>query len=359
MKILRVVGARPQFMQVPVLQNLLIDAGHEHTLLHTGQHFDENMSDVFFKELGLKKPAFNLAISNLPHGAMTGRIMEGVENFMKENKTEVLIVDGDTNSTMAAALAAVKLAIPIIHVEAGTRDCSKINERPEEINRRVTDHISTLNCAPVPLALKNLQSEGLDNTSFLSGDVLLDCFKNFSNKCKKSIFKDFNLKLDDYYLATIHRPENTDMCNYERFENIFNFLSSLDKVVLLPIHPRTRKIFQEWESRGNYSQNFKVINPLSYIDILSLLKGAAGVFTDSGGLCRDSVWSGCKTVLLFTKDTWHDLISNGWATIGKGNRESIEEAWSKCRYPNVSEAHDLFGGGKASYRIAKSIDKII
>ena len=355
MKILRVVGARPQFMQVPVLKNLLLENGHEHLLVHTGQHFDQNMSDVFFDELELNKPDYNLGFSRLSHGAMTGKMIEGVEKICLDTKPDILVVDGDTNSTMAASLAAVKLEIPIIHIEAGTRDCTNVNERPEEVNRRVTDHIATINCAPVPRALHNLKSEGLTKTSFLTGDVLLDCFIHFRNKFKGSIQKEIGLDSGNYYVTTVHRPENTDLCNFKRFNDIFNFLSNLDKPVVFPLHPRTKVILKEWESKGNSLKNFKIISPLSYLEILNLLKNADGVFTDSGGLCRDSVWSGCKTVLLFTKESWHDLTINGWATSGSGDRDSIDEAWSNCKYPNAKEAQDFFGGGKASLRITDLI----
>jgi UDP-N-acetylglucosamine 2-epimerase len=349
-KILRVVGARPQFMQVPILRKALIDCGHSHFLLHTGQHYDEKMSNIFFHELGIPAPDINLGISGLSHGAMTGQMMEGIESSILLESPDLVLVDGDTNSTMAAALSAVKLHIPVVHVEAGLRDFDK--RRPEEINRIVADHISTLNCAPIPRALTNLVNEGLGATSKLFGDILLDCFlSNLKNRSYK-VVKDLNLRSGSYYLSTLHRPENTDLDNFDRFKDIISFLSDLDKVVVLPIHPRTKGIFDRYIAAGGNTGKILPVEPVSYFEMLGLLEGADCVFTDSGGLPREAVWSGCKCVMLFRKETWHDLLENGWATIGMTDRNSIESAFQGAEYPDSAKVRDFFGGGQASQRLA-------
>lgn len=347
-------------MQIPILKKELDSRGHNHIILHTGQHFDMEMSKIFFQELGLNSPDINLGISKLPHGAMTGRMIIEIEKKIGEIKPDLLIVDGDTNSTMAASLAAVKIQLPIIHIEAGIRCCKNVNDRPEEINRVVTDHISSLNCAPVPSALENLANEGLKKRSFLSGDLLLDCFLKFKSFKKDNVITELNLTKKNYYLATLHRPENTDLINFERFKDIAGFLSSLDKKVILPLHPRSKAILEKWKDSGNSLNNFLIIPPVSYFEILGLLDGAEGVFTDSGGLCRDAVWSGCRSLFFFQKgEMWNDIIIKGWAQSGSGNRESIEKAWSKSSKPNAKEIWRFFGEGKAHIKIADAVEDLM
>lgn len=356
MKILRVVGARPQFMQVPVVREALLARGHEHLLLHTGQHYDQDMSAVFFRELGLPEPDINLNVSGLSHGAMTGRMMEGIERAIMEHKPDAMLVDGDTNSTMAAALAAVKLHLPVVHIEAGLRDFDR--RRPEEINRIVTDHVATLNCAPIPRAIDNLRHEGLGESSVLTGDVLLDCFMRFREQRSPRVVEELGLVPGGYYLSTLHRPENTDAINAERFDAIVSFLADLDKPVVLPVHPRTRPMFESWQAQGNALGKLRLIQPVTYFEMLGLLDGADGVFTDSGGLPREAVWAGCRCVMLFRKDTWHDLLENGWAAIGKTDRASIEAAWASANRPDPLASRAFYGSGVAADRVVAHMEKL-
>ena len=356
MKVLRVVGARPQFMQVPVLREQLLERGHVHTLIHTGQHFDDDMSAVFFRELGLPDADANLGISGLAHGAMTGRMMEALEQSIRLHAPDIVLVDGDTNSTMAAALAAVKLHVPVVHVEAGLRDFDR--RRPEEINRIVTDHVASLNCAPIPRALHNLRSEGMADRAVLTGDLLLDCYLQNFERRDRSIAGDLNLRPEGYHLATLHRPENTDPENFDRFRDIMDFLAALDKPVLLPLHPRTRPRLQSYVNRGGNIGAIRVMSPVTYLQMLGLLEGADCVITDSGGLPREATWSGCRCVMLFQMDTWHDLLANGWATIGKSDRSSIERAFSTSRRPETAEVRQFFGGGRAAARICAAIEEL-
>ncbi|MFN9279792.1 MAG: non-hydrolyzing UDP-N-acetylglucosamine 2-epimerase [Betaproteobacteria bacterium] len=356
MKILRVVGARPQFMQVPVVRDMLLSQGHEHVLLHTGQHYDDSMSAVFFRELGIPDADLNLGVASLGHGAMTGRMMEGIERAIQEHKPDAVLVDGDTNSTMAAALAAVKLHVPVVHIEAGLRDFDR--KRPEEINRVVTDHVATRNCAPIPRALDNLRHEGRAEVSALTGDVLLDCYLRYFERRSHRMVQDLGLQPGGYHVSTLHRPENTDAANAARFADIMGFMASLDKPVILPLHPRSRTIVEQWQAVGGQLGSIRLIPPVTYLEMLALLEGADCVITDSGGLPREAVWTGCRCVMLFREDTWHDLLDNGWATIGKTDRASIETAYAQARRPDVSATRAFFGGGQASRRVVEQLTSI-
>lgn len=356
MRVLRVVGARPQFMQVPVVREALLARGHEHILVHTGQHYDEGMSTVFFRELGLPEPDINLGVAGLSHGAMTGRMMEGIEQVIVERKPDVVLVDGDTNSTMAAALAAVKLHVPVAHIEAGLRDFDR--RRPEEINRIVTDHVATLNCAPIPRALENLRHEGLGASAMLAGDVLLDCYLRYFARRSPRVRDELGLTAGGYYVSTLHRPENTDAGEAERFDAIVGFLAALDKPVILPVHPRTRPMFDRWLSAGNAAGALRLVPPVTYFEMLGLLEGAAAVVTDSGGLPREAVWTGCRCIMLFRKDTWHDLLEHGWATIGKTDRASIEEAFATARAPDPHDTQAFFGAGRAAERLVNELESL-
>ena len=356
MKVLRVVGARPQFMQVPAVRDVLLQRGHEHVLLHTGQHYDDSMSAVFFRELGIPPADINLGISELGHGGMTGRMMEGIERSLQEVRPDVLLVDGDTNSTMAAALSAVKMHIPVVHIEAGLRDFDR--KRPEEINRVVTDHVALINCAPIPRAMSNLENEGLGASAVLTGDVLLDCFVHYFERRSHSAVAALNLQPDSYYLSTLHRPENTDLVNAERFAAIFGFLSDLDKPVILPLHPRSRRMVEQWQCAGGQLGAIRLVPPVTYLEMLALLEGADCVFTDSGGLPREAVWMGCRCVMLFREDTWHDLLEQGWAAIGKTDRSSIEVAFNQAVRPDKKSTRDFFGGGEAAKRVVEQLESM-
>jgi UDP-N-acetylglucosamine 2-epimerase len=354
MKIARIVGARPQFMQVPVMRDALIAAGHEHRLIHTGQHYDAAMNDAFFSDLGLPDPDVSLGVGSGTHGAATGRMMERIEAALVDDRPDVVLVDGDTNSTLAAALAAVKLHIPIAHIEAGLRDHDW--RRPEEINRIMTDHAADLNAAPVPRALDNLEHEGLAARSILAGDVLLDCFAHFLRSADHSLWRDLGLKELGFHVLTLHRPENTDLHEMARFTTIIDFLRDLGDPVVFPVHPRTRAIVEAYgQDRGGFPRNIHCLPPASYLRMLGLLEGCAMVFTDSGGLPREAAWAGKRCVMLHRIDVWHDLLENGWVTIGKSDRASIESAHAACSTPDRAAVRAFFGDGRASFRITEAI----
>ena len=354
MKVMRVVGARPQFMQVPVLRDRLIQRGHSHVLVHTGQHYDDIMNDVFFRELNLPAPDHQLHVSGLGHGAMTGRMIEGLEALLKADRPDVLIVDGDTNSTVAAALAAVKMGIPVVHVEAGLRDFDR--KRPEEINRVVTDHVATMNCAPIPRAQGNLVHEGLAATGVLVGDLLLDCFLSYREKAAQAGQPATGVHSGRYHLATLHRPENTDPSEAARFAEIMKVLTRLDAPVIFPVHPRTRAALNRWVENGGSLGSLAPVEPVGYFDMLRLLQGADCVFTDSGGLPREAIWSGCRCVMLFRKETWHDMLERNWAQIGMTDSASIEQAYSRAVPPEPLETQAFFGAGRAAERVVRALE---
>lgn len=354
MLIVRVVGARPQFMQVPLLQKQLEKLGHAHFLLHTGQHYDYEMSDIFFTELGIPKPDINLQVGSGTHGKTTGEMIAGIEKVLIEINPDAILLDGDTNSTLAGAIAATKLHIPIIHVEAGLRDWDRT--RPEEINRILTDHASDLNCAPIPRALENLKHEGLEQRSVLTGDLLLDCFLHFQMKADDAIFQNLALKFGQYHLATVHRQENTKDVPESRFYEILKALANLDKQVILVLHPRVKKLYGQYIELGYPCGNIRPVAPISYFQILSLMQNCDCVLTDSGGLSREAVWSGKRCVMLFQVDTLEDFLEKRWAQIGKEGSETILSAFDRATPAPSLEAIALFGGGVAAENIACEIN---
>jgi UDP-N-acetylglucosamine 2-epimerase len=356
MRIARVVGARPQFMQLPALMAALKEAGHEQVLVHTGQHYDHNMSEQFFADMGLPRPDINLEIGSGSHGAATGRIVERFEQTLREILPDAVVVDGDTNSTLGAALAAVKLHIPVVHIEAGLRDFDR--RRPEEINRILTDHASELNCAPIPRALENLRHEGLGPRSVLTGDVLLDCFDIYRPRRSMRVREELGLAEGGYHVMTLHRPENTDLSEEARFNAIMSVVTSLDKPVVLAVHPRTQPIIDRFRAQAGGLGSLKVIPPVSYFEMLGLLDGCDCVLTDSGGLPREAAWSGKRCVMLFRVDTWHDLLGHGWATIGKTDSASIRSAFEAARPADAAAARAFFGGGQSARRIVAALDKL-
>src|SRR5487761_1037940 len=354
MRIARIVGARPQFMQVPPLRDTLLAAGHEHILIHTGQHYDYALSQGQLDDLNLGAPDYNLLVGSGPQGETTGRMLAALESLLDQIKPDLVVVDGDTNSTLAGALAVTKMHWPLVHVEAGLRDFDR--SRPEEINRVLTDHIATLNCAPVPRALANLRNENIGARSILSGDLLLDCLCRSEARADESILCELKLQSGGYYLMTLHRPENTDFGRYDRFCYILGVVAALDKPVIWPVHPRAQPILKRYTEEAGSLGAIRPIAPVTYLKMLALVQGCGMVLTDSGGLPREAVWSGKRCVMLFSVDTWHDLLDQDWATIGKNDKASIESAIEAARPPDASAARAFFGGGKASEAIARATE---
>ena len=300
MKILTVVGARPQFIKASVITRLIKESDFfDETMIHTGQHFDENMSDIFFKEMKISKPKYNLEINNLLHAEMVDKMKISIGEIISKENPQSVLVYGDTNSTLAGAVAALKHNIPTIHIESGLRSFNR--EMPEEINRILTDHLSSLLFCPNVNAKKNLEKEGIKNGVIVSGDIMLDAFLFFKKKLKNKLIK------SPYILATIHRQENTD--NSSRLIDIF---SSLDKIneeipIVMPIHPRTSKFLKQ----NQVSPKINLIKPLGYLDLLSTLINCEMVITDSGGLQKEAFFAKKKCITVREQTEWIELVDAG------------------------------------------------
>lgn len=333
MKIISIVGARPQFIKAAAVIRAIPD---DHTIIHTGQHYDENMSDIFFKEMEIPTPKHHLGIGGLTHGAMTGRIMEALEKVLIQENPDRVIVYGDTNSTLAGALVAAKLHIPSAHVEAGLRSFNR--KMPEEINRIVADHVSDLLFAPTQEAVDNLRNEGKE--SLLVGDVMYDTTLFYKQKMRKP---HVNLE-ENFYVCTIHRQENTD--DPKILSSLFAALGQMSTQVILPLHPRTRKMLPNIDTKG-----VTLIDPVGYFEMLYLLKHCKGVFTDSGGLQKESYFFGKPFLVLREETEWVELIHYGIGQVVGREKERILQGFNQM-HRQVNYPPNLYGNGKASQKIA-------
>lgn len=308
-RVLTVVGARPQFIKAAPVSQALRKAGLEEILVHTGQHFDALMSDVFFRELDIPKPVYDLDVNCLNHGAMTGRMLEKLEDVMMREAPHVVLIYGDTNSTLAGALAAAKLHIPIAHVEAGLRSFNR--RMPEELNRVIADHLSSLLFCPTETSVRNLAAEGIRSGVYAVGDVMFDATLAAVERAEVSskILEFLRLTPGCYAVATIHRAENTD--DPERFRRIMAWLedTAARTPVVMPVHPRTRKLVAVHAIKLSRVQ---LIEPLGYLDMTRLLHSAASVFTDSGGLQKEAYFHRVPCVTLREETEWVETLEAGW-----------------------------------------------
>lgn len=344
-KIIAVIGARPQFIKhAPVEIALIKD--FDLVTIHTGQHYDDNMSKIFFDELGMNLPKYKLKLGGGTHGHQTGNMLIEIERIIQYEKPDIVLVYGDTNSTLAGALAAAKLHIPVAHIEAGLRSFNK--KMPEEINRILTDHMSTLLFVPMETASLNLVKESIHESSVLNvGDVMYDLIKLTKEKGLVSENENF----EKYYYATIHRPYNTD--NTERLKEILNTFQNLDKRVVFSIHPRTfNKMHEIGETLEKYS-NIQFIKPVSYFDNLNYLFNSESIITDSGGMQKEAYWLRKKCVTIRTETEWRETLHDGWNTLVFNNLISIKEILKQDIPQNYVK--DLYGDGKASLKIVKHI----
>lgn len=351
MKIATVVGARPQFIKAAPVSRVLRQK-HEEILIHTGQHYDANMSDVFFEELHIPKPDYHLGIGSGRHGAQTGAILEKVEEVLLNEKPDALLVYGDTNSTLAGALAAVKLHIPVIHIEAGLRSFNR--RMPEEINRVLTDHVSEWLFCPTDTAVKNLAKEGITRGVHQVGDVMYDAFlfnKELADQ-KSRILETYGLKAKEYILCTIHRAENTD--DPTRLKEILTALSQVQKPVVLPLHPRTRKIISEQGFSEFLTGNVKVIEPVGYLDMIALEVNAWKLVTDSGGVQKEAYFAGVPCITMRDETEWVETVDVGWNQLTGANAERILSAIEKFLPP--SEHPPIFGEGHSAEQFLKLLE---
>jgi UDP-GlcNAc3NAcA epimerase len=350
-KVVTVVGARPQFIKAAAISRAISHySSISEVLIHTGQHYDGNMSDIFFEEMSIPKPAYNLGIGGGTHGAMTGRQLEKIEEVLIAEKPDVVLVYGDTNSTLAGALAATKLHIPVAHVEAGLRSFNR--HMPEEINRVVTDHVSSLLFAPTSLAERNLVGEGIAAESIrVVGDVMHDTALFYRKRALRPVgFDALNCGVGNYVLCTIHRAENTD--DIERMRAIFQGLGSSNLPIILPLHPRTRIKIEEMgiTVRGN----IHIIDPVGYLEMVWLEINCRSIATDSGGVQKEAYFHGKPCVTLRNETEWVELVSMGVNRLVGASAEDIAQALNDDRSA-VFES-DIYGDGNSAVKIIESIN---
>ncbi len=351
MKVITVIGARPQFIKAAVVSNAFRARGIQELILHTGQHFDSNMSDVFFDELGIPKPAFNLGIGGGSHGQNTGRMIEGIEKVLMEQKPDWLLVYGDTDSTLAGALAAVKLHIPVAHVEAGLRSFNR--RMPEEINRILTDHAATLLFAATETSVNNLTNEGIGLDKVINvGDVMYDAALYYGEKAEQQsrILKKLDIEGQKYTLATIHRAENTDVS--ERLAAIIDGMAESGQQIVLPVHPRT--VARLKASNLTLPANVLAIEPVGYLDMVMLEKNANLIVTDSGGVQKEAFFYQVPCITLRDETEWVELVDSGWnQVVPPLNSKVIADALNK-NYAS-GEAIRPYGDGNASIHIIERL----
>ncbi len=350
MKIVTILGARPQFIKAGTVSREIAKYSEiQEIIVHTGQHFDANMSDIFFDEMKIPKPDYNLDINGLGHGAMTGQMLEKIEEVLLKEKPDWVMVYGDTNSTIAGALAASKLHIKIAHVEAGLRSFNM--NMPEEVNRILTDRISNILFCPTLSAVNNLENEGYKTLNIKivkNGDVMQD---------GALFYKDLAVKpdialADDYILSTIHRAENTD--DPKRLKAIFEALNKIAKEIqiVLPLHPRTKNILKT--ANIELSDNISIIEPIGYLKMVYLIKNAKMIMTDSGGLQKEAFFFEKPCITLRDETEWVELIKNRFNVLAGANKNKIVDLYHNYEF-NDDFSIDLYGGGKASENIVKEL----
>lgn len=349
MKIATIIGARPQFIKAAMVsKEISKHSCIDEVIIHTGQHFDENMSHIFFEEMGISEPDYNLGIQSLSHGAMTGRQLEEIEKVLVKEKPDWVIVYGDTNSTISGALASVKLHIPVAHVEAGLRSFNR--KMPEEINRILTDHIAELLFVPTETAVNNLENEGITEGKIkLVGDVMYDATIHFEQIAEKKskILEKIKLDPKEYILATVHRQENTD--DPEKLKNIFSALADAPLPVVLPLHPRTKKKINEYKIPLN--GQIYPIDPIGYLDMVLLEKNANMIVTDSGGIQKEAFFYEVPCITLREETEWVELVENGFSTLVGSDTDKIVTTYQKMINKSSEFNIDLYGDGKTREKI--------
>lgn len=353
LKILTIVGARPQFVKAAVLSRVIANTENvEEILVHTGQHYDHNMSDIFFEEMEIPKPKYNLHVNGLDHGAMTGQMLEKIEEVLKEEQPDWVLVYGDTNSTIAGALAAKKKHIKVAHVEAGLRSFNM--RMPEEVNRILTDRISDILFTPTQTAVNNLKNEGYDNIDaqiVQCGDVMLDAGMHYAKVSSERAKLPKEAMAGEFILCTLHRAENTD--DPKRLASIVNALNDIHQTtrVLLPLHPRTKKLLEQ----NGLQLNVDVIDPVGYFDMIELLKACSLVMTDSGGLQKEAYFFEKNCVTMRDETEWVELVEHGFNTIVGADSEKIKEAVQTMQTAKSDFSTKLYGEGDAGEKILEAL----
>lgn len=358
-KILTIVGARPQFIKAAVVSRVLRNANWaKETIVHTGQHYDPDMSDVFFSEMDIPTPGFNLEIGSGSHGAQTGKMMQAIEQVCLSERPDCMLVYGDTNSTLAGALVAAKLHIPVAHVEAGLRSFNK--RMPEEINRICTDHVSDLLFAPTETACTNLRSEGFrENQIVLSGDVMYDAAKYYSQRSGNSFLSELTLTPGKFMLATIHRAENTDVP--QRLESILLGLAEISKelTVVLPLHPRTRKLLEQRNWQNPRPETLRIIPPVSYLQMVCLEQNCDIIATDSGGVQKEAYFFQKPCITLRDETEWIELVQAGYNRLVGATKNEILAAYAHFHQQRPVFREGFYGTGSAGEFIAARLENFL
>jgi len=349
MKIASIVGARPNFVKLaPVSRE--IRKNLDEVIIHTEQHYDYEMDRIFFQELGIPDPDYHLGIGSGSHGRQTGDMLKGIEEILLKESPDIALVFGDTNTTLAGALAASKLHIPVAHVEAGLRSFNK--KMPEEVNRVLVDHCSEFLFCPTKTAVENLCKECIVDGVSLTGDVMLDILQECITIAEKSskILEELELRPKEYYLATVHRAENTD--DPERLKNIVDALCSIEDVVF-PCHPRTRKRLEDLHLWDRVKESLQVINPVGYLDMLLLEKNACKILTDSGGVQKEAYMLQTPCITMRDETEWVETIEDGWNLLVGSDKKTIIEA--AHGFEPASMPRNIFGSGNAGQRIVETM----
>jgi len=352
MKIASIIGARPNFIKLaPVSKELRKE--FDEVIIHTGQHYDYEMNKIFFDELGIPEPDYHLGAGSGSHGYQTGEMLKRIEEVLMKEKPDLVLVFGDTNTTLAGALAAVKLHIKVGHIEAGLRSFDK--RMPEEINRALTDHCSDILFCPTVTAVKNLKNEGIAEGVYLTGDVMVDALQNNIEIAEKKskILDELNLKPEEYYLATVHRAENTD--DFSRLRSIVDAFCEIEHIVF-PCHPRTEKMLKKFNLWDRLQKSVKVIKPVGYLDMLVLEKSAGKILTDSGGVQKEAYIFKVPCITLRENTEWVETVEDGWNVLVGADRGKIEGMASD--FEPKGEQRDVFGDGKAGERVAKIFKEV-
>ena len=349
MKIVTVLGARPQFIKAAAVSRVIKNR-HEEIIIHTGQHYDENMSDIFFNDLEIPPPKYNLNVGSMSHGKQTGKMIIEIENILLSEKPDIVLLYGDTNSTLAGAIAASKINMAIAHVEGGVRN--KDLTIPEEINRILTDNVSNLIFCPNNEAMEELKKENLSDRAINTGDVMLDALL-FSHKKKRTTSS------KDHILLTLHRPTNTD--SKKRLYNILSAINSINTKVIFPVHPRTHAYLKKHNINTNQFINIEFIEPVNYFKMIELIDNSIYVITDSGGLQKEATFIGKKVIKVFSHTPWRELEKHQWIKVIENPQtdnfsEAIHDFLSK--EPTI-DPKSIFGNGKASYKIVQELEKYL
>lgn len=359
MKLVSVVGARPQFIKAAPVSRAIREAGHVEILLHTGQHYAYEMSEIFFRELGIPEPDLNLGVGSGTHGTQTAQMLTGIEEVLMRERPDLVLVHGDTNSTLAGSLASCKLRIPVAHNEAGLRSHNR--EMPEEHNRVLTDHCSDLLFCPTSTAVANLQKEGITKGVFRVGDTMYDALLQCVEiaREKSTVLEELGLDCKGYIVATVHRPYNTD--SPENLVSILSALIEMDEPVIFPVHPRTRiKISQLSDkiARKLADSRLEIIAPVGYLDMLILQQSARLILTDSGGVQREAYFLGVPCLTLRPETELTETVEAGWNVVVGTDKQRILDEVKHHRWPN-NKPPALFGEGRASQRIVSALTNIV